>query len=396
MKMKIKVQKIQMEMPGGKIMKKHFILSLLLVLIVGLSGSLAVAQTTGTVKGVCKDSDGKPIAQAEVEWFGVESGHTYKLKTNSKGEYFSLGIVPGKYNLKLSKDGKELFHLNGIPVGLEETSQDIDLKKEQAAAAQAAGMTPEQAKAREEAAAKSATETKTVGTLNEKLKAAAAASDAGDYDTAIATLNEANQIDSTRDLLWFKLADAYRMSATKQTDPAEKQKRYETSAADYQKAIDLRAASEQAQKDPENNVKTAAYYNNLADAYQRAHKVDEAIAAYEKAIQLDPTHAAGYLFNEGAVLTNAGKVDEAIVVFDKVIAADPTKAEAYYQKGINLIGKETIGKDGKAIAPPGTAEAFRKYLELEPNGRFAQGAKDLLASIGAPVETGFGKKKPTK
>ena len=377
-------------------MKKHFILSLLLVLIVGLSGSLAVAQTTGTVKGVCKDSDGKPIAQAEVDWLGVESGHTYKLKTNSKGEYFSLGIVPGKYNLKLTKDGKELFHLNGIPVGLEETSQDIDLKKEQAAAAQAAGMTPEQAKAREEAAAKSATETKTVGTLNEKLKAAAAASDAGDYDTAIATLNEANQIDSTRDLLWFKLADAYRMSATKQTDPAEKQKRYETSAADYQKAIDLRGASEQAQKDPENNVKTAAYYNNLADAYQRAHKVDEEIAAYEKAIQLDPTHAAGYLFNEGAVLTNAGKVDEAIVVFDKVIAADPTKAEAYYQKGINLIGKETIGKDGKAIAPPGTAEAFRKYLELEPNGRFAQGAKDLLASIGAPVETGFGKKKPTK
>jgi tetratricopeptide (TPR) repeat protein len=385
-----------MQMPGGKIMRKHFILPLLLVLVVGLSGSLALAQTTGTVKGVCKDSDGKPIAQAEVEWYGVESGHTYKLKTNNKGEYFSLGIVPGKYNVKLTKDGKELFHLNGVPVGLDETSQDIDLKKEQAAAAQAQGMTPEQAKAREEAAAKSANEAKTVGTLNDRLKAAAAASEAGDYDTAINTLNEANQIDSTRDLIWFKLGDAYRLSASKQTDPAEKQKRYETAAADYQKAIDLRASSEQAQKDSENNVKTAAYYNNLADAYQRAHKVSEAIAAYDKAIQLDPAHAAGYLFNEGAVLTNAGKVDEAIAVFDKVIAADPTKAEAYYQKGINLIGKETIGKDGKAIAPEGTAEAFRKYLELEPNGRFAQGAKDLLASIGAPVETGFGKKKPTK
>lgn len=377
-------------------MRKHFILPLLLVLVVGLSGSLALAQTTGTVKGVCKDSDGKPIAQAEVEWYGVESGHTYKLKTNNKGEYFSLGIVPGKYNVKLTKDGKELFHLNGVPVGLDETSQDIDLKKEQAAAAQAQGMTPEQAKAREEAAAKSANEAKTVGTLNDRLKAAAAASEAGDYDTAINTLNEANQIDSTRDLIWFKLGDAYRLSASKQTDPAEKQKRYETAAADYQKAIDLRASSEQAQKDSENNVKTAAYYNNLADAYQRAHKVNEAIAAYDKALQLDPAHAAGYLFNEGAVLTNAGKVDEAIAVFDKVIAADPTKAEAYYQKGINLIGKETIGKDGKAIAPEGTAEAFRKYLELEPNGRFAQGAKDLLASIGAPVETGFGKKKPTK
>lgn len=377
-------------------MRKHFILLLLLVLVVGLSAPLAVAQTTGTVKGVCKDSDEKPIAQADVEWTSTESGHSYKLKTNNKGEYFSLGIVPGKYNVKLSKDGKQLFNLNGIPVGLEETDQDIDLKKEKATQAQAQGLTPEQAKAKEEEAAKAANETKTVGTLNEKLKAAATASDAGDFDTAITTLNEANQIDNTRDLIWFKLADAYRMSATKQTDPAEKQKRYEMAAADYQKAIDLRGASEQAQKDPDNNVKTAAYYNNLADAYQRAHKVDEAIAAYDKAIQLDPAHAAGYLFNEGAVLTNAGKVDEAIVVFDKVIAADPTKAEAYYQKGINLIGKETIGKDGKAVAPPGTAEAFRKYLELEPNGRFAQGAKDLLTSIGAPVETGFGKKKPAK
>ncbi len=54
----------------------------------------------------------------------------------------------------------------------------------------------------------------------------------GDYETAIATLNEANQIDATRDLIWFKLGDAYRMSAPKQTDPDEKKKRYEEAAAD--------------------------------------------------------------------------------------------------------------------------------------------------------------------
>ena len=101
--------------------------------------------------------------------------------------------------------------------------------------------------------AKAATEKKTVGTLNEKINAARAASNAGDYETAINTLNDANQIDASRDLIWFKLADAYRMSASKQTDPAEKQKRYEMAAADYQKAIDLRTASETAQKEPDNN-----------------------------------------------------------------------------------------------------------------------------------------------
>jgi tetratricopeptide (TPR) repeat protein len=376
-------------------MRKYFVLPLLLV-IVGLSVPLALAQTTGTVKGTCKDSEGKPIAQADVEWTGVESGHTYKLKTNNKGEYFSLGIVPGKYNVKLSKDGKELFHLTNVPVGLDEVVEDIDLKKEQVNAAQAQGMTPEQAKARAEAAAKVEGEKKTVGTLNEKLNAAKAASDAGDFETAIATLNEANQIDNTRDLIWFKLGDAYRMSAPKQTDPEEKKKRYEMAATNYQKALELRGASETAQKDPDNNAKMAAYYNNLAEAYSKSNKMDDSVANYDKAAQLDAAHAATYFFNEGAVLTNAGKGDEAIVAFDKVIAADPTRAAAYYWKGVNLIAKETVGKDGKVVAPAGTAEAFQKYLELDANGPYAEGAKGMLASIGAPAETGFGKKKPVK
>ena len=377
-------------------MRKYFILPLLLVLAVGLSAPLALAQTTGTVKGTCKDFEGKPIAQAEVQWTGTESGHNYKLKTNNKGEYFSLGIVPGKYNVKLSKDGKELWHISNFTVGLDEAVLDFDLKKEQVSAAQSQGLTPEQAKARAEAAAKAESEKKTVGTLNDKLNAAKAASDAGDFETAIATLTEANQIDSTRDLVWFKLADAYRLSAPKQTDPAEKLKRYEMAATNYQKAIELRSASDTAQKDPDNNLKMAAYYNNLAEAYSKSNKVDDSVANYNKATQLDPAHAAMYLFNEGAVLTNAGKVDDAIVAFDKVIAADPTKAEAYYWKGVNLIGKATL-KGDKMVAPEGTAEAFQKYLELQPEGKLAQPAKDMLASIGATIETGYGtKKKPAK
>jgi hypothetical protein len=50
------------------------------------------------------------------------------------------------------------------------------------------------------------------------------------------------------------------------------------------------------------------------------------------------------------------------------------------------------------VAPEGTAEAFKKYLELAPDGKLAQPAKDMLASIGATIETGYGttKKKPAK
>ncbi|MBZ5548152.1 MAG: carboxypeptidase regulatory-like domain-containing protein [Acidobacteriia bacterium] len=378
-------------------MKKHFIIPLLLVFVVALSAPSLFAQNMGSVKGVCKDVEGKPIAQAQVEWSGVETGRKYTLKTNNKGEYFSLGVSPGKYDVRLIKDGKEIYKFSGVLVTLNEVALDFDLKKEQTAAAQGQGLTAEQAKQVQEQQAKVAKETNTVKALNDKLNAAKAASDAGDFETAIATLTEATQIDGTRDLLWFKLGDAYRSSAPKQTDPAEKQKRFEAAAANYQKGIELRTNSEQAQKDPNNNATLAAYYNNLAETNAKSNKIDDAVANYAKAAQLDPAKAGQYLFNTGAVLTNAGKVDDAIVAFDKVIAADPTKAEAYYWKGVNLIGKATL-KGDKMVAPEGTAEAFQKYLELQPNGALAQPAKDMLASIGASIETTYGttKKKPVK
>jgi tetratricopeptide (TPR) repeat protein len=377
-------------------MKQRLAIVALVTLVLGLCVPPVFAQATGSVKGTVHDADGKPITDGKVEWLSQDTGRKYSLKLNKKGEYFSLGIAPGKYTVTLfGPDGKDIFHMNGVPVSLDEVTQDIDLKKEAAAAAAGQGLTPEQVKAQQEQQAKAVKEKTTVATLNEKLAAAKTASDAGDYDTAITTLTEANQIDPTRDLLWFKLADAYRMSASKQTDPAEKAKRYDEAIENYKKAIDMRTNSEADQKEPDNATKLAAYNNNLAESYAKSGKVDDAVATYNKAAQLDPTHAAQYNFNEGAVLTNAGKVDDAIAAFDRVIAADPTKADAYYWKGVNMIGKATL-KGDKMVAPDGTADAFNKYLELAPTGSYAQPAKDMLASIGANVETGFKKQKPTK
>ncbi len=101
-------------------------------------------------------------------------------------------------------------------------------------------------------------------------------------------------------------------------------------------------------------------------------------------------------FNIGAVLTNAGKADDAIAAFDKCIAADPTRAEAYYQKGVNLLGKATLQGD-KTVARAGHCRGLPEVPGIAPTGPNAQSAKDLLASIGSKVETSFGtKKKPPK
>ena len=113
--------------------------------MLGLCVPPGFAQASGTVKGVCKDIDGKPIADGVVVYANQDNGQKYTLKTNKKGEYFSLGIAAGSYNVTLyrnaddAKANKELFHFNKFQVTLDENTLDFDMKKEQQKAAQGPG-----------------------------------------------------------------------------------------------------------------------------------------------------------------------------------------------------------------------------------------------------------------
>jgi len=383
-------------------MKQYFVMLALFMFLAGLCASPAFSQDA-SVKGVAKDVEGKPITAATVEWVNLENGRKYDIKTNSKGEYFSLGITPGHYKVTLlGPDNKEIFHYNGFTVSSAENTLDFDMKKEQANAAQGSGLTPEQLKQQQEQAAKVAKENSTIKGLNEKLADAKTAADAGDFDTAIAQITEATQMDPSRDLLWAKLGDYEMTSAAKQTDLAEKSKRYEAAVTNYDKAVDLKQkALDAAPQKPADATKVlASFYNNLGKAEAQLGKTDSAVKAYNQAAQLDPAGAGMYYFNLGAILTNANTKNDsemrkaAAEAFDKAIAADPNRADAYYWKGTNLIGAATLQGD-KMVAPPGTAEAFQKYLELQPTGPHAEEAKAMLQGLGATVETSYGKKKTT-
>ncbi|HEY1801425.1 MAG TPA: tetratricopeptide repeat protein [Terriglobales bacterium] len=361
----------------------------------------AVFAQLATVRGVCKDVNGQPLAGATVELINSSNGLKRDLKTNKNGEYFSVGVVAGTYTYHLIVDGKEIFHLNKVPVNLEspEFVVDIDLQKEQANAAKGVGLSSAQQKAMQEQKAKQQKETGTVKDLNAKLAIAIPAIKSGDFDTAITQLTEANQIDATRDVIWANLGVAYLGSADKQTDKDERTKRYDEAVSAFQKAIDLKKPTMKPD-DEAAKQQLGGYYNQLGEAYAREGKIDDAIKTYDLAAQADPSETPRYYYNEGAVLTNAGKTDDAIAAFDKAIAAapdDPNHADAYYQKGVGLLSKATVDKDNKMTAPEGTAEAFNKYLQLQPNGPNAENAKQLLASIGAPIENGYGgtKKKST-
>jgi tetratricopeptide (TPR) repeat protein len=350
-------------MVGGK-MKKHISLVLWLVLLVAICTPPVWAQLTATVRGVAKDEKGKPIEGATVQIVNGENGRKIDLKTSSKGEYSSIGVGPGTYTFSLIKDGQVIDLVNQVPVAPgDDRVVNFDLAKDRAQTA----VSEEQKKKIAEAQKHN----EKIKGLNAQLAEAKQLETAGNYDQAIAVLQQATQVDPNQDIIWANLGEAQRGG-----------KKYPEAIESYQKAIALKPAN-------------GPYHGALADAYAKSGQTDKAVAEWATAAQNDPTNAGTYYFNEGAVLTNIGKIDEAIAAFDKALQIDPTRADAYYWKGVNLVGKATL-KGDKMVAPPGTAEAFNKYLELQPNGKYADPAKQMLATIGAPVATSYGKGKAKK
>jgi tetratricopeptide (TPR) repeat protein len=341
----------------------------LFITALALTFTIAAAAQTTSVKGKCTDQTGAPIVGGTVEFQHLDSGRVNKIKTDKNGDYMSLGMSTGSYKITLfGPDGKQLFFFSKVPVTLDIDSNvfNFDLKKEMLKAAAGGGAVTEETKKKMEAAQN---ENKKIGNLNAMLKQAADFRAAGQCDQAAELMTQASTIDATKHQIWNSLAESESCA-----------KKYPEAIAAYKKAIEL---------SPTNG----GYYNNMAGAMMKANQFDEAIAAYTKASEVDPTQAAMYAFNEGAVLYNHNKMPEAIKAFDKVLALDPNKADAYYYKGSAQIGLATLGKDNKMEAPAGTAEAFNKYLELQPTGPHAEEAKAMLQALGAKVETTFGTSK---
>ncbi len=333
----------------------------------------AAAQATAVVKGVCKDEAGKLIVGATIELNNLDNGRKISLKTDSRGEYYSMGVPSGKYKITLtSAAGVVLYYLNNVPIALgQDNVNDFDLAKFRADDEKRSGVTDAQRKEVE----KAKKENEKIKGINALLIQAVQQRKDGKFDDAVTTMEQAAAQDQTHDIVYGSLADSY-LGA----------KKYPEAETAYNKAISLAAPTSKS---------IGSYHNGLAQSLLKQNKTDAAMVEYDKAAQLDPPNAGMYFFNEGAVLTNLGKVDEANAAFDKAIAAEPTRPDPYYQKGLNLLGKATLSKDGKMVPAPGTTEALNKYLELAPDGKYAQPAKDLLTSLGATVQTSFGTQKKT-
>jgi tetratricopeptide (TPR) repeat protein len=144
-----------------------------------------------------------------------------------------------------------------------------------------------------------------------------------------------------------------------------------------------------------------AGWQALAKVQHRNKKYAEAIAAALKAIEVDPddtdmnivlfeaytatgdkAKAAQYknkmpasapnLFNDAARAINAGKDAEAEPLLRQAISIDDKFSQAYYELGMLYV---RMGKNADAKAN------LEKYLSLEPNGKDAPTAKEMLKYV---------------
>jgi tetratricopeptide (TPR) repeat protein len=357
-------------------------------------GFTLLAQITA-IEGEVKGEDGKPLVGAVVKIDRTDITAHYKTKTDKKGHYFYNGLPLGNYNVTIEVDGKDVDHKTGVRSKLgDPTSVPFDLQasKQSRDAAQAAmqkaadsggqltkdmerGMTAEQKAALEKTIKEREGQLKQHKELNDAFSAGMTAMAGKQYDQAVEALTKASEVGPKELAVWANLADAYMKLAGTKTG-AEFDANTQKGLDAYTKAIDLK---------PED----AATHNNYALALVQAKKIPEAQAELTKAAQLDPSNAGKYYYNLGAVLTNANQGDAAAEAFQKAIAADPKYAEAYYQYGVYLVGKASLSADGKVTPVPGTVEAFQKYLELAPDGQFAQPAKEMLTTLNASVDTSY-------
>ncbi|HVK15774.1 MAG TPA: tetratricopeptide repeat protein, partial [Fimbriiglobus sp.] len=114
------------------------------------------------------------------------------------------------------------------------------------------------------------------------------------------------------------------------------------------------------------NVEDAAASNQRGMDLYHQGKLEESLAHFQQAIDLDPTSAWPHL-NVGLVRRREGKIDEAIAAFRKAVEVDPNYVYAYAALGNALAGQsrwgEAISSYRTAIRHAANADRVaREYL----------------------------------
>lgn len=357
-------------------MKTKLMQGLMLALLFALAASVGWSQATaGKVQGKITSS-GKPVANAVITLTNTANGRTYKIKTDKDGAFSGVGIAFGEYEEEISDASGEKLFKRKVSVTGEGGAVD-DLSVDIGSGSGGPKMSAEELEKLKAQRDKAISENALINQLNPALQAK-------NWQAAEPILQQLIAASPNK----WEYQQAFGNTELNLG-------KYDEAVAAYEKAIPLaeNATKTDPKADPaKSKAGVAQMLTNEGNAYLKLKQNDKAVAAYTKAAAMDPNPGTAY-FNLCATQYNSGNTQGALEACEKAIAADPTRADAYFIKGSLMVGDSKLDKEGKLMAPPGTSEALNKYLELAPDGPHAGDVKQMLAAIGAKVETTYHEKK---
>lgn len=292
--------------------------------------SLAVcAQSVGVPVEGRVTQEGQPLANAQVVLTNIDNGKSYKTKTDKSGAFSMVGIPRGNFTVEvLGEKGEKLFK-QSTTIGSEQGGtganafMTIDVPKGGVAAGDLAGP-----KLSKEEIAKIEADNKKIAGLNSLIKDSESARQAQDWPKAESTLKQliAAAPDSSRWDFYMFLGEAQ-----------SKQSKFQDAAESYDKGI--KAAEEVASGSVRANDKIPALtpasakgglvrmLTSQANADLKLQKQEEAIAALKKATQVDPGSGLA-AYNLCGVTYSAAKVDEAKAACNKYLQLEPNGQHA--------------------------------------------------------------------
>lgn len=365
-------------------------------LVLGLAGTWATqaAAQDSKISGSVLDFDGKPWASVPLQ-LKSDQGVTQDGKTDADGKFQFVNLKPGKYTLTVSAPQVQPLP---IPVDVhgETPLAPINFKQMLEKNPEAAAAMKKQQEEKNKVAGMKLHFNNGVALLDQEkaakaelLKATpdqrdAAKAKVADLATQAAAefqqaQKAAGEKDPNQHLFWARMGEAYDLAG-----------RNDEAINAYQQAIAAKPDS-------------AGYHNNLGNLLARTGKIDDAKNAYTKSAELDPANAALAWRNFGISLYQAGRMAEAIEPLQKATQLDPKNPQGWYLLGTCMVADPSIYKqvgDKIEVTPkPGTAEAFQKAIELDPNGPIGAQAKQGLEQLnqltgGIDTKVGTRKKKP--
>jgi tetratricopeptide (TPR) repeat protein len=383
-------------------------------LMVCVLASVAAAQGTGRLNGEITGLDGAPYADKTVILKNPDTGQTFTLKTDASGKFTQLALRSAIYTVTLPEINYS--EKTQVQDGQENTYK-LDLK---AVAAASAAAHPEENKKREDDADK-------FKNMKTHFQAGVDAMTAADASRTQMRTAPADQKSSLQQQRVASCTTAVTEFSTAEKNVTEKDVnnhsmiygnlgqanecagKYDDAMADYQKAIDLKPQAAYYTGLATNTAQVGAASKDPADAEA---KFAAAAAACDKGSAPDaatpgadgkaPAATDTCYKNLGIVLSNKGKLKEAVPPLQKATTIDPKDQQAWYLLGSAYTGTIETKQEGEKmtyVIPAGTKDAFQKCIDIDATnstGQLCKQTMDGLAAMGGGEDTTVGKRPAKK